>query len=199
MRYFIGLDIEPKDKLALEAWREKSLPELPRVKLPRDSKAPVRQPKPVPAANFHITLCFLGNITARQLEAISAALENLNGESFQLTLDSTGVWSGPKIFFVAPSDTPDALKELAANATSIARQADISVEKRDYQPHVTLIRNVRAEFPPPLFQPEITCRFKQFHLLESVSTNSGVCYPIRQSWPLGIGNSVREKLLKGQF
>ena len=66
MRYFIGLDLSPANKLALDSWREKSLPELPRVKMPLKTKAPVRQPRPVPAANFHITLCFLGSVSPRQ-------------------------------------------------------------------------------------------------------------------------------------
>lgn len=199
MRYFIGLDLSPKDKLALDNWREKSLPEIPRLKMPPKSKSPVRHPRPVPTANFHITLCFLGTITPRQLEAVSEQLEAVTSPPFDLQLDNTGYWSGPKIFFVGPSEIPSSLAQLADKTSSAARQANITTEKRDYQPHVTLIRNVKADFPPPLFNPSITCSFSQFHLFESVSTHSGVTYPIRQSWPLRQGNSVRENLLRGNF
>ncbi len=199
MRYFIGLDLSPANKLALDSWREKSLPELPRVKMPLKTKAPVRQPRPVPAANLHITLCFLGSVSPRQLEAVSECLAEVTSQPFELSLDTTGFWSGPKIFYVGPEQVPEPLSELAEKATAAARQADIAVEKRDYQPHVTIIRNVKADFPPPLFPPSVVCQFSQFHLFESVSTQSGVTYPIRQSWPLRNTNSVREKLLRGNF
>ncbi|GGF61706.1 RNA 2',3'-cyclic phosphodiesterase [Alteromonas lipolytica] len=199
MRYFIGLDLAPAEKLGLESWREKSLPELPRVKQPGNSKAPVRQARPVPVANFHITLCFLGSITARQLESISQCLDDIAVRPFSLELDSTGYWSGPKIFYAAPTIVPEPLQQLASATESAARRADIAVERRDYQPHVTLIRNVKEDFPPPLFLPAQQCQFNQFHLFESVSTKSGVTYPIRQSWKLRADNSVRERLLRGNL
>lgn len=199
MRYFIGLDLAPAEKLSLDSWREKSLPELPRVRAPLNTKAPVRQPRPVPTANFHITLCFLGSVTPRQLEEITTLLDTVTAAPFELQLDTTGYWSGPKIFYVAPTTIPAPLYQLADSVSGKARQAGIELEKRDYQPHVTLIRNVKADFPPPLFLPGVSCRFSQFHLFESVSTNSGVSYPIRQSWALRNGNSVREKLLRGNF
>ena len=199
MRYFIGLDLSPANKLALDGWREKSLPEFPRVKMPVNTKAPIRQPRPVPAANFHMTLCFLGSVTPRQLEAVTGLLGEVTAQPFELTLNNTGFWSGPKIFYVCPDVIPDPLKQLAAKVSTAAHQADIAIEKRDYQPHVTMIRNVKADFPPPLFPPSIACQFSQFHLFEPVSTHSGVTYPIRQSWPLRDGNSIREKLLRGNF
>lgn len=201
MRSFIGLDLSAQSKLALEHWREKSLPAQPasHVRNANQPKVPVRQPKTVPAANFHITLCFLGNINSRQHEAIITALGNIAAVPFEVTLDTTAYWQGPNILLAAPSAPPAGLMELAASVNSAARQADIEVERRDYRPHVTLIRNTKADYPPPLFAPQITCKFSHFHLFESVSTPSGVRYPIRHSWPLLNPSSVREKLQRGQF
>ncbi len=199
MRYFIGLDLSPTDKLALESWRDKSLPDMPRNKPPVKSKQPERQLRPVPAANFHVTLCFLGTVSPRQLEQVCQLLDDVTAPPFELTVDNTGYWSGPKIFHACPTVIPDPLTQLANQAHTAARQAGITVERREYRPHITLIRNIKGDFPPPLFAPQISCRFTQFHLFESVSGNSGVHYPIRSSWPLFGGSSVREKLLRGHF
>ncbi|NVK56374.1 MAG: RNA 2',3'-cyclic phosphodiesterase [Alteromonadaceae bacterium] len=199
MRYFIGLDLSPADKLALEHWRDKSLPEMAHNKPPARSKQPERRLRPVPVANYHITLCFLGSISPRQMEPLCEHLDDISAPPFEVTLDSTGYWSGPKIFHACPTVIPAPLVQLASLTHSAARQAGISVERREYRPHVTLIRNVKNDFPPPLFPPQITCRFTQFHLFESVSGHSGVHYPVRHSWSLLGGNSIREKLLRGHF
>ncbi len=201
MRSFIGLDLSAQDKLALEHWREKSLPGMPssNTRNANQPKVPMRQPKPVPAANFHITLSFLGNINDRQHEAIIANLDEVAAAPFDVTLDLTAFWQGPKILLAAPSEPPAVLMTLAGNVNSAARQAGIDVERREYRPHVTLIRNTREDYPPPLFSPQLTCRFTQFHLFESVSAPSGVHYSIKHSWPLRGGHSIREKLQRGHF
>lgn len=201
MRSFIGLDLSAQDKLALENWREKSLPGLPssNARNANQPKVPVRQPKPVPAANFHITLCFLGNINDRQHETVIANLDDVTATPFEVTLDMTAFWQGPKILLAAPTAPPASLMSLAASVNSAARQAGIDVERREYRPHVTLIRNTKEDYPPPLFAPQLTCQFSQFHLFESVSTPSGVRYPVKHSWPLRSSNSVREKLQRGHF
>lgn len=201
MRSFIGLDLSAQDKLALENWREKSLPGLPssNARTANQPKVPVRQPKPVPAANFHITLCFLGNINDRQHETVIANLDDITATPFEVTLDMTAFWQGPKILLAAPTVPPASLMSLAASVNSAARQAGIDVERREYRPHVTLIRNTKEDYPPPLFAPQLTCEFRQFHLFESVSTPSGVRYPVKHSWPFRSSHSVREKLQRGHF
>ena len=154
-------------------------------------------PYAVPAANFHITLSFLGEINHRQHEALIYELDQLVSEPFSLTLDATGLWNGPKILFAAPTETPKALSELAKQSRKAARKAAIEVESRDYKPHVTLVRKATSSLPLPLYSPNVDVHVSAFHLFESVSTPQGVTYPIRQSWPLKHNMSVREKLRRG--
>jgi 2'-5' RNA ligase len=205
MRCFIGIDLAPSEKLALEAWREKALPDvlpkqhtLPHVKQKRSSGGVLSsQPYAVPAANYHVTLCFLGDITHRQHDAIISELDTVVAPPFSITLDTTGLWNGPKILFAAPSVTDPALVELARATRKAARASNISVEKRDYNPHVTVIRKANHGLPVPGFSPHIDMAVSAFHLFESVSTPSGVTYPIRHSWSLQHSMSVREQLRKG--
>ena len=209
MRCFIGLDLSATEKLALDSWRQQALPEvMPRQwvksESPRSRKSANQRssqgpglPYAVPAANFHITLSFLGEINHRQHEALIYELDQLVSEPFSLTLDATGLWNGPKILFAAPTETPKALSELAKQSRKAARKAAIEVESRDYKPHVTLVRKATSSLPLPLYSPNVDVHVSAFHLFESVSTPQGVTYPIRQSWPLKHNMSVREKLRRG--
>ena len=213
MRSFIGLDLSATEKLALDSWRQQALPEvMPRQwvksEVTRTRKSGNKRnehisnqgpaiPYAVPAANFHITLCFLGEINHRQHEALVYELDQLVSEPFSLTLNATGLWNGPKILFAAPTDTPKALNELAKLSRKAARKAAVEVESREYKPHVTLVRKATTTLPLPLYSPSVDVHISAFHLFESVSTPQGVTYPIRQSWSLKHNMSVREKLRRG--
>ncbi|QJR80609.1 RNA 2',3'-cyclic phosphodiesterase [Alteromonas pelagimontana] len=204
MRCFIGLDLAPKEKLSLESWRQQALPEIS----PREpaGKKPVKKrfgastaatPVAVPAANYHITLAFLGDVTPRQHEALIQALDDISAPPLTLCLDSTGMWGGPKIMFAAPTKVPEELTLLAKQIRQVSRRVGIALDNREYLPHVTLVRKVTAAVPAPLLPPSVTCSFNHFHLFESVSTPSGVVYPVRQSWQLQSLLSIREQLKRG--
>ena len=144
-----------------------------------------------------MTLSFLGEIGHRQHESLIYELDHLVSEPFSLTLDTTGLWNGPKILFAAPSDKPKALMELAKLSRKAARKAAIEVEGKEYKPHVTIARKATSTLPLPLYSPHVDMHVSAFHLFESVSTPQGVTYPIRQSWSLKHNMSVREKLRRG--
>ncbi len=205
MRCFVGLELDPQQKLALQSWQQKSLPELrsrnqaPSAK--RQTREKIRNapaiPVAVPAANYHITLAFLGNLSSRQQEALICQLDNIHAHPVELNLNQTGYWPKPKIVFVAPEQIPQPLHSLHTQVRKAAREAGIETESRDYQPHVTMVRKASPSMPPPLFAPDIPCQFDAFHLFESVSTPNGVTYPIRQSWKLTPNLSTREQLRRG--
>lgn len=199
MRCFIGLDLPVNTKLALESWRKKALPEVKeraQTKRPAKSNTPA-EPVAVPTANFHITLAFLGQVDARQHEALLNEMEQVKGSPFSLTLDSTALWEGPKILLAAPGEPDDALMDLARQVRKAARAAGVQVDGRPYRPHVTMVRKATDALPPPLFAPDIHADFSQFHLFESFSNAQGVRYPIRHSWSLIPNMSVRERLRQG--
>ncbi|APE04684.1 2'-5' RNA ligase [Alteromonas sp. RW2A1] len=215
MRCFIGLDLSATQKLALESWQQKAMPEvMPRQKVKskestftgkkRDKKAKGNfvanepaAPYAVPAANYHMTLCFLGSISHRQHESLLAELDALSEEPFAFTLDNVGVWNGPKILFASPTSPPKPLMTLAKQVRKCARRSAIEIDSKEYKPHVTMVRKATSAMPLPLFSPNIDVQVDAFHLFESVSTPQGVTYPIRHSWSLEYSMSVREKLRRG--
>ena len=144
MRSFIGLDLKPKDKLAIEQWRQQALPPMP---------------KAVPAGNFHITLAFLGNINPRQQALLLARIDGTSSGPITLTLDMPGWFAKPRVLWLGCKQIPETLLELAQNTASAANASGIKREKRRYIPHVTLARKA-AHAPQALFTPEITCTFE---------------------------------------
>lgn len=198
MRSFIGLDLSATQKLALDAWRQQALPHITtQAKHSQPLPGMPAIPSAVPVANFHITLAFLDSITARQHDALMQQLDDVQADPIELTLDSTGVWDGPKILYAAPSAPPSSLMKLAKQIRRAARAAGINLDNREYRPHVTLVRKATSATPPPLLPPSLPLQFDAFHLFESMSTQSGVQYPIRHSWRLTPNMSVREQLRQG--
>jgi len=167
MRCFIGLDLAAQDKLAIEAWREKALPRLNAA---------------VPAANFHITLAFLGQIDERQCESLSSKLDTISTPSFNITLNELGYWSEPRILFLGTSGVPKKIHKLAEQCRRAARSCNIPIQQQNYVPHVTLVRKIKDTPPAALLSANFEFHFSHFHLFESISTKTGVTYPIRKSW-----------------
>ena len=158
MRCFIGLDLHSTEKLALDSWRQQALPEVTARNMfnlsegrahnegrgnegrrgkGKESKGKRRdsgasQPYAVNAANYHMTLSFLGHITHRQHEALVAELDTLIHAPFSLTLDTTGIWNGPKLLFAAPQSPPAELMALAKYTRKAARAAAIEVDGKGF-------------------------------------------------------------------
>jgi 2'-5' RNA ligase len=169
MRYFLGLDLSPTSKIALEQWRERALP---------------RFEKLVPAANFHITLCFLGQVSDKTLDILCSQMDNVESGRISVDLDQMGYWAKPKILFLAPSRVPANLSILAKVTEKIANHCQIDMRQGEYKPHITIARGLKNNPPCELFKPNVSCDFDHIHLFESVSGKHGVRYPIRKSWSL---------------
>lgn len=103
-------------------------------------------PRRVEAADFHLTLTFLGEVPDQVLIAVDEDLQRLRMAPFALALQAVGLFGGamPRSAWagVAPSEP---LMRLQARTDRIARQAGALIEARRFVPHVTLGR-----FPPPL-------------------------------------------------
>lgn len=201
MRCFVGLALPAETKLALADWRDRAFPDIRAPDPQRPPPAPGQPaiPVTVPAANLHLTLAFLGQLSPRQHEALCNELNTVSAPPVPVTLDTTGVWNGPKIIYAAPNQPAEELMQLAKQVRKSARRAGIQVDSRPFQPHVTLIRKATTAVPPPLTIPDVHWQCRDFHLFESVSQRHGVHYPIRHSWPLRPALSIREQLRRGQI
>lgn len=137
----------------------------------------------VPAGNLHITLAFVGSVTAATRACLEQAAATVAGEACELALDRIGAWPGPGILWLAPAATPPALRQLATDLQQALRPCGYLPEARAYQPHVTLARKLKGRFPA-VAVPPLHWRVGDFVLVESLTRPAGPCYQVLRRWPL---------------
>ncbi|MGK0381772.1 MAG: 2'-5' RNA ligase [Flavobacteriales bacterium] len=170
MRAFFGLSPDVKTKLAIEVWRNKAFHHFD---------------APVPAANFHVTLAFLGQVIPKQLDELCESVNQITDiHTFDVSLNHVGYWSKPKALWLGCKDTHNEHLQLAKNLSQIANSIGLQIPKQDYIAHLTLARKCSVNPTAPLIEPAFTWRNAEFHLFESVLGKKGVSYHIRHSWLL---------------
>jgi 2'-5' RNA ligase len=96
----------------------------------------------VPEENFHVTLCFVGDVQGGTLHDLAEELSDIAGPRFPLTLAGVEQFQHgkqPKAL-VARVDKTDRLKWLHQKVSTVARTCGIPLERRAFRPHVTLAR-----------------------------------------------------------
>ncbi|MBI5919464.1 MAG: RNA 2',3'-cyclic phosphodiesterase [Nitrosomonadales bacterium] len=106
------------------------------------------------ADTLHVTLVFLGEVAESRLEALKLAAQEVRGERFELSLDTARYWEHNHIVHAAPQYMPPALAALVGELEQRLRQHRFAFERREYKPHVTLLRHAQwmdaslPEMPP---------------------------------------------------
>ena len=137
-------------------------------------------------ATVHLTLAFLGDVAVERLPDLERAARNVRAEAFDLTLDQFGLWHHNRIFWAGCSVVPPALVELTG-ALSAALQAvglEVADARRNFTPHVTLVRKVKtldAPLPPGQM---LSWRCTKFVLVRSQLSASGASYQTLAEFPL---------------
>ncbi|MBW3570431.1 MAG: RNA 2',3'-cyclic phosphodiesterase [Gemmatimonadetes bacterium] len=100
--------------------------------------------RPVPAANWHLTLRFLGATRTDQLAAIVRHLRAADpGEAFQAGFGGLGAFSRPRsarVLWIGLADGVERMRGLARTAEDAARVAGFAPEEKPFSPHLTLSR-----------------------------------------------------------
>lgn len=118
-------------------------------------------------ASLHLTLAFVGAVTAAQVEALKELAATIRGEAFDLSLDQLGFFPRGGIFWAGCRQPPSRQRRLSERVLDALRDAGFVVDPRAGQvPHVTLARRVRHPSLPSLDAP-IGWRVSEFALIES--------------------------------
>ena len=144
---------------------------------------PITTGRRVPSENLHITLAFLGNVQEQAIPELFAAAERLRLPGFPLQVDRCGWWKRAKVAWLAPVHTPAPLLDLVEQINLVSRTAGLSVDNRDYSPHLTVARKVTRPVTTLSFEP-IHWDVRDFCLVESVTHERGAIYQVIRSWPL---------------
>lgn len=136
--------------------------------------------------SLHLTLAFIGAVTPDQLAMLREIAGRIRNEAFDLRLDRVGYWPHNRIAWAGCSRVPSRQRRLSAAFVAGLSAAGFALDKRPYQPHVTLLRDGRCSDLPELAQP-IPWRVKEFVLVESCLQPSGARYRLLGRWPLQAG------------
>ncbi len=97
----------------------------------------------VDSSSFHLTLCFLGEISIDQVEELqSRAQEILSSAPFSVQLDRIGYYAvSPKLSVIAAMARLDSdIAALHNQMVQVATDCGVEYTERDFLPHVTLAR-----------------------------------------------------------
>ena len=92
--------------------------------------------------NFHVTLCFAGEVQGAVMRDLEEELSDAAGPKFAVRVAGVEQFSSgkqPKAL-VALIEKSERLERLAQKVSTIVRHCGIAVDRRKFRPHVTLAR-----------------------------------------------------------
>jgi RNA 2',3'-cyclic 3'-phosphodiesterase len=96
----------------------------------------------MPPENFHVTLCFAGEVQGGQMRDFEEELSDIAGPPFSIGIAGVEQFSSGKQprALVATVERSDRLDWLQQKVSTVARNCGIEIERRKFRPHVTLAR-----------------------------------------------------------
>jgi RNA 2',3'-cyclic 3'-phosphodiesterase len=96
----------------------------------------------VPPENFHVTLCFAGEVQGGTMRDLEEELGDVAGPRFPVGIAGVEQFSSGKQprALVALVDRNERLERLQQKVTTVARSCGIDIDRRKFRPHVTLAR-----------------------------------------------------------
>lgn len=141
--------------------------------------------RPVAAASLHMTLAFLGDISAQKQQALCELAGRIRQPGFPLTLDDAGHWPRSRVVWLGPKSPARGLLQLAQLLRSQAARSGCAQAAQPFHPHVTLYRQASPSLrlPPPgfLWQWPVDA----FVLYESLFERGRTRYRPIERWSLG--------------
>ncbi len=143
--------------------------------------------RPVPPANYHLTLAFLGNVPEVAVPEIRAAAAAVEPPVLTLQLDRYGHFPRARVLWLGPAVPPAALAELAGALWAVVQPLGLTPDGLPFRPHVTIARKLVRPPRDPHAKP-VTWRVHGFALIRSVTAPTGARYTVDQCFPEGSSN-----------
>lgn len=143
----------------------------------------LRAGRPVPAANFHLTLLFLGAVDKARIADVCAAASKVKvpGKNLSVHLDTMEGWRKSGVLVLAPGDPCPDLMRLSYALEQAMSGFGQDKEAKEFRPHLTLARDWRLPVPEAVSPPDFVLRADRFVLFESHKGQ----YRALAEWPLG--------------
>lgn len=133
---------------------------------------------------LHATLLFVGEVEPARLEALQLAAREVSGERFELCFTEARYWGHNHIVYAAPQHMPQQLAQLVHALERRLTRHRFSFDKREYKPHVTLLRNAHwTDTPLPGMRP-VCWQIRDFALVQSLRRDGVASYRVLARFPL---------------
>lgn len=109
--------------------------------------------RPVAAANLHLTLAFLGDVSNDKQRALAQLAGRIRQPGFTLHLDDAGQWLRSRVVWLGMRQPPRGLLQLANMLRAQAARSGCYQSPQPFHPHITLLRDAShtVAIPPPGF------------------------------------------------
>ncbi|WES69356.1 RNA 2',3'-cyclic phosphodiesterase [Superficieibacter sp. HKU1] len=140
--------------------------------------------RPVAAANLHVTLAFLGELSAQKQAALEVLAGRIRQPGFTLTLDDAGQWLRSRVVWLGTRQPPRGLLQLANMLRAQAARSGCWQSPQPFHPHITLLRDAShaVAIPAPGFCWSFPVT--EFMLYESQFVRGRTRYTPLQRFPL---------------
>ena len=145
----------------------------------RDALQQQTQGRPTHPKDIHLTLAFLGDTPAADIERAILAAEKVSVPRLALHIDTPAYWKHNRIVWAGLQEIPAALNELVSTLRDALSQEKVNFDAKPFVPHITLVRNGRP-FQNAELRP-IDWRVDRFVLARSAQ-NEGSRYEIVREW-----------------
>jgi RNA 2',3'-cyclic 3'-phosphodiesterase len=93
--------------------------------------------------NQHITLVFLGDVSAARVAGVQRAMRSAASHCFALQLDALAYRKRGGLLWARTTQMPDVLDALVRRLRTTLRDLGVSMDDRAFVPHLTLLRDAR--------------------------------------------------------
>lgn len=139
--------------------------------------------RPVAAANLHLTLAFLGDVSPEKQRALCAMAGRIRQPGFTLTLDDAGQWLRSRVVWLGTRQPPRGLLQLASMLRAQAARSGCYQSPQPFHPHITLWRDARQAVPIPAPGFRWTFPVNEFVLYESSFSRGRTRYTALERYP----------------
>jgi 2'-5' RNA ligase len=133
---------------------------------------------------LHATLVFVGMLEPGRLEALQLAAQEVSAERFALCFDEARYWGHNHIVYAAPTHVPQQLGLLVEALERGLSRHRFEFDRREYKPHVTLLRNAHWTDVPLPAMPPSCWQIGDFALVQSLSQDGVASYRVLARFPL---------------
>lgn len=144
--------------------------------------------RPIRPAALHLTLAFVGAVSAEDLARLREVAAGVRTDGFDMRLDRLGFWPQHGVLWAGCEESPSGLRRLSQALMAALVDAGFAVARRGKAPvpHVTLARRSRCHGLPRLESP-VSWPVREFALVESHLHPSAASYRTLATFPLGQG------------